>query len=204
VYHFLVSKAGRQFETLLDKWRFTPPQEGFRWFSWNRADVYHSTSLPTFKLYISPQPRYLPTIFCKLLSALASSDAFCFKTGASKAGLLRPDKLIVYFHSKAALLQMAAELQHLLANEPVHGVPFTGQLDERGLLSWGVDPASDTVLETVEGGSWRTMVTEQLAVAISAARHHHTTWGDALPFVAAKLQTAGIDMDSWTPTDQFN
>jgi hypothetical protein len=204
VYQYLFSDAEQPFHFLSRQWRFTPPAEGFRWFFWNRADTFHSASLPTFKLYISPKPRHLPSVFTKLLAVLESSEAFCFKAGASKASLLRPDKLLVYFSSKTALMQLSEELKPLLAHRPVHGVPFTGQLDDDGVLSWGVDPSPYEVLNAVEGGSWRTKVTEQLALAISAARHQHAEWTAALPFVTAKLRIAGIDVESWTATDPVN
>ena len=129
---------------------------------------------------------------------LTASEAFCFKAGATVPDLMRPDKLIAYFVRKESLFETAALLEKTSPDSQVHGVPFTCQLDQRGLLSWGTDPPADEVLATVEDGSWRTWVTEQLALAILQAKEGYQSFTAAVPFLQAKMLVAGIKMDNWT------
>ena len=179
-------------------WRFIPPHADFSWYSWLKPQATHDNNQPIFKLYISPAPAEIPAVLTAVVPVLIDSEAFCFKAGATVEGLLRPDKLMVYFTRREALFQTAALLENRLPACRVHGVPFTCQLDQKGMLSWGTDPPASEVLEAVEDGSWRTFVTEQLALAILQAKREHLSFASAVPFLQAKMQVTGIQMDNWT------
>src|SRR5438132_11090837 len=100
-----------------------------------------------FKLYVSPRPERLRDTFKLVVRVLGILPDALFKIGNCAAGLLRPDKLVAYFTSRAGLDRAADALRHELAGCDAHGVPFTGCLDDSGLLSWGIDPpASDRPL----------------------------------------------------------
>ena len=51
-----------------------------------------------------------------------------FKVGPDAAGLLRPDKFVVYLRDAAELRAVAAELTRALAGARPHGVPFSAEL----------------------------------------------------------------------------
>ncbi len=199
MYHYLFPQQSHDPAVLLRQWQFVPPQERFRWFSWTRPHTFHPAEQPTFKLYLSPQPHRLSALLARLLPVVSGSAAFCVKAGASAAGILRPDKLVVYFSSAEGMRQMVPHLLPLLQGEPVHGVPFTAQLDGDGLLSWGADPPAGHEPADADGGSWRTTVAGQLALAVLAARAQGKQLAEALPFVAAKMDAAGINFRTWAP-----
>jgi hypothetical protein len=205
VYEILLSKSNRQTHELLEQsWRFVSPLPRFSWYSWLKPAAQLSNSRPTYKLYISPAPSELPEVLSTVIPVLTTGDAFCFKIGATVQGLMRPDKLIVYFTRREALFETALVLEKYLQAHGVQGVPFTCQLDQRGMLSWGVDPPAEEVLQSVEDGSWRTRVTEQLALAILQAKKGELTFPSAVPFLKAKLLAAGINPFDWTAIEEQN
>ncbi|MCW3120263.1 MAG: hypothetical protein JWM28_4345, partial [Chitinophagaceae bacterium] len=78
-------------------------------------------------------------------------------------------------------------------------VPFSAQLDKSGLLSHGEDPPKADMLDLIEGGSWRTRVTDQLALAILQAKKNQLNWQQSVGFIRAMLLSAGIDSYQWIP-----
>jgi hypothetical protein len=96
-------------------------------------------------------------------------------------------------------MQTAALLKKELSVYIAQGVPFTAQIDEKGLLSWGTDPPSSDVLTAIEGGSWRLKVTDQLALAIIRAQTDELDFQQTILFVRAKLFSVGISAEDWTP-----
>lgn len=199
VSDFLFSEAGETKRSLEELWHFRPPHHRFSWFSWINPNGAYPDEQPVYKLFISPVPEQMPAVLRILFPVLANSEAFSCKAGATVQNLLRPDKLIVYFRHYNDLCCTASALQQKLADCGVQGTPFTCQLDNRGLLSWGLDPASPTEADGEETGSWRTEVTEQLALAILQAKEGNTSVEQSLPFLKAKLQTAGVNMADWSP-----
>src|SRR6266498_471555 len=144
------------------------------WLGWTRRHFADTSSTQTdrctYKLYISPVISDLPKVMNIALPILTSSDAFSFKIGNGIQGLLRPDKMVAYFDNKSSLLQAAGELKNKLVDCNVQGVPFTAQIDDKVILSWGVDPPGSDVLDAIEGGSWRCRVTDQIALATILAK----------------------------------
>ena len=117
-------------------------------------------------------------------------------------GLLRPDKFVVYFYSLEDLMDAAGTLKEELKEYEAQGVPFTAQLDNDGMISWGIDPAEKDVLESFEGGSWRAGVTEKLAAAIVQAKADGLTNGEASEYILNKISLEGIDPHSWMPVSK--
>ena len=114
-------------------------------------------------------------------------------------GLLRPDKLVAYCGTYEQLAELARELQSALAGCPAQGVPFTGIIDEAGLLSWGTDPPGERLSTAgMDRESWRLWVTNQLAVALIAARAAETEVSPAR-FAVERLSLEGVDTRTWTP-----
>lgn len=151
-----------------------------------------------YKLYVSPQPEYLPATFERTLEVLTDTAAQAFKVGADCYGFLRPDKLVIYFSSRNDALTAATLLQSTLAGIAAHGVPFTAEISTDGLISWGVDPPTGTRLLPWEGSSWRRWLTDRLAAALIAARDAAV----ALPawqFALDRIAIEGVDPQTWLP-----
>lgn len=143
------------------------------------------------KLYVSPRPHALAAAFPRIAEVFVRSEVRSFKVGRGVEGLLRPDKIMAYFDDRAHLAHVARALGRSLRGCPVQGVPFTADAGERGLLSWGVDPAAR---ETPT--SWRTWITDRLAESLTGAREHDAEGRVATAL--ADLRAAGIDPDRWT------
>src|SRR6185369_3495174 len=102
-----------------------------------------------------------------------------FKIGADAAGLLRPDKIVLYFADQQSLLQVAGALHARLPGVRAQGVPFSAEITGDGLLSWGMDPpARERVLAWHEPESWRLWVARRLALAMIAAQAAAPTSGE--------------------------
>src|SRR5512135_1849974 len=87
-------------------------------------------------------------------------------------GLLRPVKLIMYFVCFEDLHTSSTYLLEKLKGCPSHGVPFTGELESRGLLSWGIDPPREKCsVPWLELESWRVRICNRLASALVLAKN---------------------------------
>jgi hypothetical protein len=193
-------------ERLLNKeWSHSKPTEQFNWLSWHRLHkrTEYSQNKINYKIYLSPFFDEMPEVFEKVILILSKTNAFSFKTGASRYGLLRSDKFVIYFHTYSDLEHASILLQQALNGYSAQGVPFTSQLDKNGLLSWGVDPPRENVLINIEGGSWRAQVAEKIAIAISQANVGNISKHASFDFVLNKISLQGIDPLSWTPKENI-
>ena len=119
-------------------------------------------------------------------------------------GILRPDKLVVYFSDFESVEQTARKIANSLAGCPVQGVPFTAGLSDDGLLSWGIDPPPrGSNLLGLETESWRLWLTNRLAIALVTARNRCP--GDLQPwqFAIERLGLEDVDTRTWAPTEDF-
>ena len=171
------------------------------WISWSRKGIKSppGKNSRTYKMYISPILDFLPETFQKSMEILSASKAFSFKIGNDYHGLVRPDKMVVYFSQQEHLLAAAAGLRPALSGIKPQGVPFTAQLDDTGLLSWGVDPPGRDVLENFEGGSWRARITELLAAAIAQAAATGLQPQEIVDYALNRIGLEGIDTLTWIP-----
>lgn len=172
------------------------PHAEFPWLSWHRRDGKSNSLRLRFKLYISPKIASLPEIFSSLFECLEASRAGSLKVGAAAGGLLRTDKLIVYFRNFEDLAECADVLQRRFRGIPVDGVPFSAQIDEEGLLSWGLDPPAG-LYARASSGSWRSRIVHRVAWAILEGRKQAVT--DASEWAAIHLSLQGVDVQEWRP-----
>jgi hypothetical protein len=155
---------------------------------------------PTVKLYVSPHPSSLPDAFSAWVGVSAAVDALAFKVGRSVRGLLRPDKMVLYFAGLDDLAEGAERLRRTLDGCPAQGVPFTAAISADGLLSWGTDPprAAQTPLLTM-GESWRLWITNRLARALLAARASPSAAIEPWQFALDRVRLEGVDTETWAP-----
>jgi hypothetical protein len=172
------------------------------WISWqSRAPRASESSAVTWKLYVSPRPEQVRDAFHALVRVLAGIDGAPMKIGSDAAGLLRPDKLVAYFHSREDLDRAARELAPELRGCPAHGVPFTAMLDDDGLLSWGADPPdSERALSWLDRESWRLFVAKTLAGAMSIAVQAAAPSATPSEFAIERARRHGIDVATWAPS----
>jgi len=172
------------------------------WISWQtRAPRASAPNAVTWKLYVSPRPEHIRDAFHALVRVLANVDGAQMKIGPDAAGLLRPDKLVAYFHTRAelddAVRTLAAELRGL----PAHGVPFTARIDDDALLSWGADPPdSERALSWLDRESWRLFVTKTLANAMAIAKKATAPAVAPWQFAVERAHRHDIDVETWAPS----
>lgn len=186
----------------LDRAWIGPPDaiEALPWLSWTRRDrVGEPSDRFAYKLYVSPRIEDLPRVFPPLVEALTETGAARFKVGPDAAGLLRPDKLVVYLTDVTELAAVAGAVERALDGVRPHGVPFSAQLAGEGLLSWGGDPASDAgpVGSGVE--SWRWAVCRRLAESLVVAQAAGLRRARPADFALARLALDGVDVCSFAP-----
>jgi hypothetical protein len=195
-----IGKNGPLDRELLKNWNKHEPDQKYNWISWSRKqNRRHDARLKsTYKIYISPVLEELPDVFEKAVRVLSGSDAFSFKIGMNREGLLRPDKFVVYFTELDHLIAAADRLGPILKEHKAQGVPFTASLDDSGMLSWGTDNATDELMKNREGGSWRAIVTEKLAASISLSKTEKLSPEESVDFVLKKMMLEGVDPTTWT------
>lgn len=187
-------------QELLKHWNKHEPDQKYSWISWSRKqNKRHDARLrSTYKIYISPVLEELPDVFEKAVRILTGSEAFSFKIGMNREGLLRPDKFVAYFTEFDHLIAAADRLAPVLKDHKVQGVPFTAPLDDSGMLSWGMDSATDEILKNSERESWRAAVTEKLAASISLSKTEKLSQEESVDFVLKKMMLEGVDPTTWT------
>ncbi len=176
------------------------------WFQWQSrggrppgSDRRHG-----YKLYVSPHPDAMPAAFRAVAEVLEDSPAHHFKVGCDPIGLLRPDKLILYFWDFEPLEQAARGIALRLSGCAVHGVPFTAAMGDDGLLSWGVDPLPEKGALSWQGPeSWRLWVTNRLATALVSARKNCAGTLQPWQFARERLRLENVDTATWAPTQDY-
>lgn len=184
-------------------WTLAPSKsQDNAWWKWQsqRKPLNVDVRLPTYKLYVSPLPVHLSEVFPIIVATFESLEVPCFKVGWDAAGLLRPDKLVAYFDDLEGVQSAAQALLPRINDCPSQGVPFTAQIGNSGLLSWGLDPPSALyMLKRQRPESWRWWVVQRLAAALLAAGL--TSAEDVLPwqFALDRVGSLGVEIASWTP-----
>jgi hypothetical protein len=203
-----IESGGANRHLVDDRWaRIKLPAQFDGWFEWeSRADrASNAETRQGYKLYVSPQPEFVRDAFQAVVKVLMESPAHHFKVGNDAVGLLRPDKIVIYFWNFEALREAAKRIAGCLAGFPAQGVPFTAGIGEdNGLLSWGVDPPPEKgALAWQERESWRLWVTNRLATALLAAKKAQGTRLEPWRFALERLRLENIDTETWTPLASF-
>lgn len=191
--------------TTQNGWRIvTDTDVASRWLIWERGDPGVTARLAetaTYKLYVSPSCDVLRDAFHTALPIMTKSQAIALKVGRDLPGLLRPDKLLVYFRQRTDLTDAVNQLATALAGMSPQGVPFSASLTDDGLLSWGVDPPPDARAFGRKGGeSWRVWVCNRLGTSMTTASTHRSTVPPST-FALASLELEGIDPATFAPTE---
>lgn len=170
------------------------------WLSWKPKKTAVHGIRPgacTFKLYVSPHiDDYLP-VFAETAKILTGSNIYCFKTGSNYHGIMRPDKLVVYFDNFEDLKDTAKKIYHNTGNFSAQGVPFSAPIFDTLMLSWGMDPPAGKR----KAISWRLCITKELASGIIEGKKMlvDEPWQYALQYARSR----GFKTDTWEPDEHF-
>jgi hypothetical protein len=178
------------------------PSRGTPWTSWiTRRDADRPPEgRGTYKLYVSPTPHAVRQVFPEVVAAVTPHRPLACKVGKGPHGLLRPDKMVVYFAERDDLHAAATDLATAIAGIPAHGVPFSSAITADGLLSWGIDPPDDVgIVSLLRSESWRERLTNHIAAALLAAPSRDAGVEAVVRFVLARLEAHGIDVGRWGP-----
>lgn len=202
VERFLRIDTGGGWRPLLEASWKPGRSDRFGWLGWRRRNLRHGRAPgggATYKLYLSPRLEDLPRVFARLLEVLPATTAHYFKVGSTAVGLLRPDKLVVYFKEYEGLAAAVDMLSPHLKGVAVQGVPFSAELTADGLLSWGADPPeAESTLPAEGGSSWRLWIVHQLASALLEACNQPSSAVPPWRFALERLRLEGIDVEHWT------
>jgi len=204
VSEFLGISGQASLKSIHKNWIPSEPNNG-AWFQWQtRRSPLEGRIGNGYKLYVSPQPDAMPAAFRAVVKILNDSSAYSFKVGCNAIGLLRPDKLVVYFREFDSLEQKAREITLALSGCAVHGVPFTAAIGDDGLLSWGIDPPFERDALWWQGPeSWRLWITNRLAAALVSARNNCPGTLQPWQFALGRLRLECIDTNTWAPAEGF-
>ncbi len=189
-----------RFEQKWSSHKQKPIQSGWLSFSAKKNSDSKQKNLSKFKLYISPlpKPRLIREVFQATADVLGEMDVQNFKIGQDVTGLLRPDKMVAYFSNFEDCEEAALRIRQKINGTPAHGVPFTADFSNDGLLSWGMDPQTANTLQWGRS-SWRLWIVSQLATSLLEAKLYGAAnvkpWRHALE----RMQSIGIDPSTWAP-----
>ena len=125
-----------------------------RWLYWIRRDQPFGGRL-RHKLYVSPTVRALPATLALVMRTADDQDTPSFKLGLDLHGVLRSDKLVVYFTEPEARRRFAEDLLRRAQGLDAHGVPLTRPIGDDGLLSSAEDPLLGDL-------SWRQLISAEI------------------------------------------
>ena len=202
VLSFLGAGVGTDLSRRLDSdWQEANDRKTPGWIIWsNRVRRKSEVGGAPCKLYVSPALTAMPQVFPVVLEG-ASAQVSHFKIGSDAAGLLRPDKMVLYFPNQERLFAIASELATVLKGAAPHGVAFSAEITSDGLLSWGMDPPQgDRILAWQEPESWRLWVVRRLAAAMIAVQANSPSSIAPSQFALERLRYERVDVDTWTPS----
>lgn len=181
------------------EWRRRPSASDVGWIGFERLEPGGCGPLQVpagpFKLYVSPRPEHLPSVLECLWPQLGRLPVTAMKIADSAAGLLRPDKVIIYSPRLEWIEDLARRLLADASRWPAHGVPFSAEIGGAGLLSWGVDHHSAGTVR-----SWRSWLVERIAGALCQAPRQPLRRD---PPSLRGLELEGVDVERWQPCARF-
>ncbi len=198
-----VVKKAQDLRIPVDTWRRVNSKSKLSgWAYWqNESSKLNRAKDWTYKLYLSPKPeRFLETLQIAA-EVFFHSRTMSFKTGNDVLGILRPDKIVAYYSSEEDLMEAAELLRGKIKGIEPHGIPFTYQLDDCGLLSCGMDPpVGMNPIKWQETESWRLWVANKLAAGLIQAKNERDAELEPWQFALNKVEHEGVDVRTWKPT----
>jgi len=133
-----------------------------KWIYWSLPGVDRPGGRLRHKLYVSPAMRALRPALVAVLRLCRARRVAGFKLGLDGHGILRSDKLVVYFPEAGPRAVFARELLARTDGLEAQGVPLTKGVGASGLLSTAEDPLMGDL-------SWRQLISAELVDILLAA-----------------------------------
>lgn len=152
----------------------------------------------SIKLYVSPLPEDFYQAVGIVGAVMMRHGACSFKIARHLYGLARPDKIVCYFNDFDAMADAAAAMRERIGQVRPQGVPFTAQLFDTPVLSWGIDPPRTYNRALNEYESWRLWICKICAETLIKARAVHHP--DPSRLVADALGHIRVDPDTLVPS----
>ena len=131
------------------------------WYTWKKIRVHKRQDIG-YKVYVGVDISCVPEVFEIIATLFMESEATAIKISNGKSGLLRPDKLVVYFNEIEHAKKFCSYIcrNYTISRYLSHAVPFTQQvIPNSSILSIGVDFRRMSL-------SWRQKVVSKLSCAI--------------------------------------
>lgn len=204
--YFFMDEYGHNYNLTRKNWRpiKIKGEFGKAWASFESlSEEPVSDNNVTYKLYLSTNVDSLKKDLTNILKILSSSKAFHLKIGKRITEMLRPDNFMIYFKNKDELMTTADNLKAVLSDTVPIGVPFTAEIFNDGLLSWGIDPPNNYKKSfLLRQESWRSWICGQLASSIIDAKKEKNSL-ESWRFATKKLRLMGIDTERWIPPESL-
>lgn len=187
--------GAQNIEAVTSRWAGSRTAE---WWTWRSPNL-SAADGPSWKLYVNVEPRWLPKALSHVAEILDSEDATAFKVAGNLRAALRPDKLVIYFARRDAMLRAGALIAKGLSRSAPHPLAFSARLGVLPCVTWGVDPPRQ---HRMMSGSWRLWVCSRLAgilwgmLAIPTGREF---WRH----LKARLLAEGVELSTWSPTSSL-
>lgn len=181
--------GSEKIDSFSDYYDFSPiSKENKHWFYWQRKNTDRNVDL-SYKLYVSPVPEQLPSVFKKVAETSIKLSSPIFKLGHTSSGIHRPDKMVMYFKNFGELNSFAQNLSPLIDNYKSQGVPFTYSITPNGMLSYGIEPEDD------DGVSFRIFISKLIAKTLKL--HSFENRDLKINDILLKLNLNGIETNKW-------
>lgn len=156
---------------------------------------------PRWKLYFSPSWNATPDGLVEIAKSIHKTNALAIKFGRTIGEFLRPDKILLYFGSQWETDEACLNLASAFPDDIAQGVPFAESVAKGGLFAKGLDPEDARPLTWLPSESWRSRITNRLAVSLLHAR---TTKLDGIvdwEFALMRVREEGINPETWRPVE---
>lgn len=154
-----------------------------KWLYWIRRDQAVGGRL-RHKLYVSATWRTLRPALALAMRIADEQRAPSFKLGLDAHGVLRSDKLVVYFTEPEARRSFAEEMLRRSDGLEAHGVPLTRPFGDGGLLSSAEDPLLGDL-------SWRQLISAEVVDIVSGLAAGDTV-ADTIEQTCRELERRGL------------
>lgn len=134
-----------------------------RWIYWETHSGEAQNKRLRHKVYVSPSIRALRETLAVVARLCEAMGVVSFKLGLDAHGILRSDKMVVYFTDPESRQMFVREALSCTEGLDAHGVPLTRGAGASGLLSTAEDPLMGAL-------SWRQLISAELVDILKTER----------------------------------
>ena len=180
---------------------YAPPAANAGWHFFRNKAIKAASSSEELgsKLYLSPAVGDTAQCVSRLCRLIPQLRPHGWKVGRGQFGITRPDKICLYFNTRAEAADAGALLAQEMFSIRTQGVPFTVKYDTTGLIGGGFDPPQG--IRTIQGASWRDWLARKMAFAILLNRTMEQTFLSDEQSALWTMFFSGINPTTWSVED---